>query len=106
MENEEYTKTLERIEQMFKTKDKELWKLAQRICHEKRINYWVQVDSIRYYTLGPGKPFKRVHRYSVIEPEIVKHFGVGQFTYSSFVDTYKIVLDDSTKRKNRGILPK
>lgn len=73
---------------MFKTEDKELWKLAQRICHEKRISYYVKV-SLRRYSFFINDPSPNSSRillgYTLTEDKEYDSGEIGKALYSQII---------------------
>jgi hypothetical protein len=106
-----------RIEGMFRTQDRELWKLAQKWCHKYRLNYYYvyerQIEMIsptsqpRRLTDFRFKTYKIPLQYSLYKMKVNNHYiqmRNPQLHVKRPIEVhpvvFKIVLD-GTNRKNR-----
>ena len=75
-----------RIQEMFGSKDESLWKIGRLLCHELRIDYWIEtsLSFVQLLNTGPHKRVYRVVKYSIEE---IRKENIG------FNRVYKIKLE-------------
>lgn len=69
------------IEDMFRSGNKELIKLAQRICHQKRISYYIYTNVYNWMLDNKWLAKEYVNFYSLNQ---IKYFADGYNMYSKY----------------------
>lgn len=84
----------EKIQIMFDSPDQEMWELGKKLCHQLRIDYWIEIE-LSYKVVPLIPPVNKVSRRRNVKRKVKRYSleEIQETSRRSMKTVYKIKLE-------------